>query len=58
MPEKIIETITISMEEYKKLLETHTRVEIFKTFVNKEKFNIDRKDCGTFLGFEVSNGED
>ena len=57
MPEKIIETITIPMEEYKKLLETHTRVEIFKAFVNREKY-VDKKDCGTFLGFEVSNGED
>lgn len=54
---KDVETITIPMEEYKRLLETHTRVEVFKAFVNKEKYNIDRQECGVFLGFEVANGE-
>lgn len=53
MGEKIIETITIPMEEYKRLLEIHTRVEVFKSFANKEKYPISKKDCGAILGFEV-----
>lgn len=57
--EQIIETITIPLEEYKKLLETHTRVEVFKTFANKENYSVSKKDCGALLGFEVEcDGED
>lgn len=52
-----VDAITIPTEEYKKLLETYTRVEIFKKFVNKEKYSISREECGTYLGFEVCNGE-
>ena len=53
-----IETITIPMEEYKRLLETHTRVEVFKTFANMESYAVSKNDCGAILGFEVEcNGE-
>lgn len=60
MPEDInVETITIPLEEYKRLLETHTRVEVFKAFANKENYSIVKKDCGALLGFEVEyDGED
>ena len=51
------ETITIPVEEYKKLTETSMRVKIFSEFVNREKYPIDREMCGCFLGFEVANGE-
>lgn len=53
MGENIVETITIPLEEYKKLLETHTKVEVFKSFVNNQDYSIAKKDCGTILGFEV-----
>lgn len=55
MPEdhKFVETITIPLEEYKKLLETHTRVEIFKSYANKENYSVSKKDCGAIFGFEV-----
>ena len=47
------EKITISVEEYKKLLEASVRISVFADFVNREKYNIDREDCGKYLGFEV-----
>ena len=52
------ETITIPVEEYKKLTETNMRVKIFSEFVNREKYSIGRETCGFFLGFEVADGED
>ena len=51
--EKYVETIIVPLEEYKKLLETHTRVEVFKNFANKENYSVSKKDCGAILGFEV-----
>lgn len=57
MPDIKIETITIPLEEYKKMVETHARVEVFKKYVEKEEYSIDREMCGTFFGFEVKNGE-
>lgn len=50
--------ITITTEEYKKLLETSVRVGVFADFVNDSKYSIDRKDCGRFLGFEVVEHEE
>ena len=50
--------ITITTEEYKKLLETSVRVVVFADFVNGIKYSIDREDCGRFLGFEVVKTED
>jgi len=50
--------ITITTEEYKKLLETSVRVGAFVDFVNDGKYSIDREDCGRFLGFEVVKMED
>lgn len=52
------EKITISVEEYKKLLEESVRVKIFADFVNSSKYSIDREDCGKYLGFEVVKVED
>lgn len=50
--------ITITEEEYKKLLEMSVRVGVFADFVNGSKYSIDREDCGRFLGFEVANAEE
>lgn len=58
MPENIIETITIPLEEYRKLVEAFTRVKIFSEHVQAKKYSIGREECGMFLGFEVANGED
>lgn len=46
-------TITISVEEYKKMLEAQVRIGCFAAFVKRNKYNIDKEDCGRFLGFEV-----
>lgn len=51
-------TITISVEEYKKMLESSVRIDVFADFVNGSKYSIDREDCGKFLGFEVVNSEE
>lgn len=52
------ETITIPIEEYKKLLEVSIRIVIFSDFVNGSKYSIDREDCGKFLGFKVIEHEE
>lgn len=52
------EKITISVEEYKKLLEMSVRVSVFADYVNQSKYSINREDCGRFLGFEVVKEED
>jgi len=52
------EKITISVEEYKKLLEMSVRVSVFADYVNQSKYSIYREDCGRFLGFEVVKEED
>lgn len=52
------ETVTISLEEYKKLLELSVRVDIFAEYVNSEKYSIEREWCERFLGFKVVEKED
>ncbi len=52
------EAITISIEEYKSLLELSVRVNIFSVFVNKSEYDINREKCGIILGFEVGKKED
>ena len=47
--------ITITVEEYKSLLETSVRVGMFIDFVKGERFSIGREECGRYLGFEVEN---
>lgn len=51
-------TITISTDEYRKLLELSIRAKLFTDYVNKEKYSISREDCGRFLGFSVSSTEE
>lgn len=50
--------VTITMEEYKLLLEASVRIQVFADYVNREKYSIDREVCGRFLGFEVEEKED
>lgn len=51
--------ITIPAEEYKRLLESAIRIEIFSKFVNENAY-ISKKECGSYLKFEVkeNDGED
>lgn len=51
-------TITIPVEEYKKLVETSVRVDIFIDFVQGEKYSISREECGRYFGFEVKPNDD
>lgn len=50
--------ITISVEEYKRLLEAQMRIKIFSEFVNNEKYGIDREQCAGFLGFDLEEKTD
>lgn len=50
--------ITISIEEYKRLLEASIRIDIFADYVNNQKYSIEREKCGGYLGFNVKNKED
>lgn len=52
--------VTISLEEYKNLLECSIRIKVFADYVKKEKYSINRDVCGHYLGFEVKdeNGTD
>lgn len=49
--------ITISIEEYKKLVRLEVRVEEFANHVNREEWRIDRETCARMLGFELENKE-
>lgn len=51
-------TITIPVEEYKKLLEASVRIDLFANFVNSTTYVISRDECGKYLGFEVVNMKD
>lgn len=50
--------VTISAEEYKKLLGASVRIDVFADFVNAEKYSISRENCGQFLGFKVKKVEE
>ena len=50
--------ITISVEEYKRLLEVSVRVGIFADYVNESKYSVGREECGLYLGFEVRKHDD
>ena len=50
--------ITISVEEYKNLLECKVRSELFADFVNKEKYGIDRETCASYIGFDLKEKKD
>lgn len=50
--------ITISVEEYKRLLEAQVRINVFSVYVNNERYNIERKECAAFLGFDLEKEAD
>lgn len=45
--------ISIPMEEYKKLIESSVRVEIFADFVNSTNYGVGRDECASYLGFKI-----
>ena len=47
------ETVTITTEEYKSLVEAKARLKVFSEYVNKESYSIGRDMCATLLGFEL-----
>lgn len=53
-----MDNITITTEEYKRLLATSIKVEIFADFVNRSRYSISREDCGMYLGFKIEDKED
>lgn len=50
-------TVTISLDEYKDLLEKTARIKVFENYVSAEKYSINKEMCGTILGIEVSKTE-
>ena len=56
--ERSMEKITISVEEYKKLLKIWAATEAFISFVKTSKYAPDREDCARFLGFKLEEQEE
>lgn len=50
--------ITISLEEYKKMVELQVRANMFAEHVKACKYSIDKDDCARFLGFKLQEEED
>ena len=50
--------ITISVEEYKNLLKQQARVEVLAEYVNTTQYSISRRECASFLGFELEKNDD
>lgn len=51
-------TITISVKEYRDLVEAAVRIKVFENFVNGNKYSIERWECARFFGFELKEKED
>ena len=52
-------TVTISVEEYRKLLEIQARADILKEYTIQQTYSVSRGMIARILGFELSNvGED
>lgn len=57
MEEKSMGEITISTKEYKELIESQVRVQIFSDFVRKSEYRIDREECASYLNFSLGSKE-
>lgn len=51
-------TVTISVEEYKKLLEIQVRTDILKEYTIPQTYSVSRGMIARILGFELSNVEE
>lgn len=51
-------TVTISVEEYRKLLEIQARADILKKYTIPQTYSVSRGMIARILGFELSNVEE
>ena len=51
-------TVTISVEEYGKLLEIQARADILKEYTIPQTYSVSRGMIARILGFELSNVEE
>ncbi len=51
-------TVTISVEEYRKLLEIQARADILKEYTIQQTYSVSRGMIARILGFELSNVEE
>ena len=51
-------TVTISVEEYRKLLEIQDRADILKEYTIPQTYSVSRGMIARILGFELSNVEE
>ena len=51
-------TVTISVEEYRKLLEIQARADILKKYTIPQTYSVSRGMIARILGFELSNMEE
>lgn len=51
-------SITISMEEYKELIQTKVRIDVFAKYVNSAEYSIGRRTCSNFLGFDLNESKE
>ena len=51
-------TVTISVEEYRKLLEIQARADILKEYTILQTYSVSRGMIARILGFELSNVEE
>ena len=51
-------TVTISVEEYRKLLEIQARADILKEYIIPQIYSVSRGMIARILGFELSNVEE
>lgn len=51
-------TVTISVEEYRKLLEIQARADILKEYTIPKTYSVSRGMIARILGFELSNVEE
>lgn len=52
------ESIAISVEEYKKLLEASVRIEVFSDFVKRSDYSVSKEECERHLGIGIRKQED
>jgi hypothetical protein len=52
-----MDEITLTKEEYRKLLESEIRIKLFATYVNSKSYSISKEECADLLGFELERKE-
>lgn len=52
------ENITLTTEEYKRLLEAEVRAKVLLDYVDNEKYSLDKNRVRTIIGFPIKEDED